>query len=388
MGGRSTGRHWCSFPRTVIYLLTVIACISAAYQVTALIACLRQLLRPATVVRNPQSISILKPVRGLDPDFYAAIRSHATQHYPVPFEILFGAADPSDPCLLEIEKLQREFPNLDIRIIHATTSAPNAKVGALIDLAAQARYDILLVNDSDILVPQSYLKKVSAPLDNPQVGIVTTLYRATAHTMPGRWESLGIAIDFAPSVLVAPLVGIKEFGLGATLVFRKADLNAIGGFEKIADYLADDYQLARHITQQLSKRAYMSEVVVETSIGDDTWAGVWEHQIRWARTIRVSRGGGYLGLPITHTGLWILLAILSGAWSLAAALTMCRWMTAFVSGFFVLRSPIARRAFWLAPVWDLWAFLVWMAGLTGSTVIWRDGVLTLTRDGKLLRQVP
>jgi len=388
MGGCRTGRHRCSFPRTVIYLLTAIACISAAYQLTALIACLRQLLMPATIVRNPQPISILKPVRGLDPDFYAAIRSHATQDYPVPFEILFGAADPADPCLPEVEKLKREFPKLDIRIIHSTTYAPNAKVGALIDLARQARYDILLVNDSDIMVPQSYLKKVSAPLDNPQIGMVTTLYRATAYSLPGRWESLGIAIDFAPSVLVAPLVGIKEFGLGATLVFRKADLNAIGGFEAIADYLADDYQLARHITQQLKKRAHMSELVVETSIGDDTWAGVWEHQIRWARTIRVSRGGGYLGLPITHTGLWIFLAILSGSWSLAVFLTMCRWMTALVSGVFVLRSPIARRAFWLAPIWDLWAFLVWIAGLSGSTVIWRDGVLTLTRDGKLLRQVP
>jgi ceramide glucosyltransferase len=371
----------------VIYLLTAFACVSAAYQFVALIACLRQLLRPATVVRNPQPVSILKPVRGLDPDFYAAIRSHATQDYPVPFEILFGAADPSDPCLPEIELLKREFPQLDIRIVKSTTSAPNAKVGVLIDLAREARYPLLLVNDSDILVPQGYLKKVTAPLDDSAVGIVTALYRATAHSLPGRWESLGIAIDFAPSVLVAPLVGIKEFGLGATLVFRADDLKAIGGFEAIRDYLADDYQLARHITQELGKHAHMSEIVVETSIGDDTWAGVWQHQIRWARAIRVSRGGGYLGLPVTHTGLWILAAILSGAWNLAATLTIIRWMTALVSGVFVLRSPIARRAFWLAPLWDLWAFLVWIAGLSGSTVVWRDGVLTLTRDGKLLRQV-
>lgn len=387
MGGRCIGRHWCAFPRTVIYLLTAVACVSAAYQLTALFACLRQLLRPATVVRNPQPISILKPVRGLDPDFYTAIRSHASQDYPVPFEILFGAADLADPCLPEVERLQREFPHLDIRIIESKTSAPNAKVGVLIDLARQARFDILLVNDSDILVPQGYLKKVSAPLDDPQIGMVTTLYKATAYSLPGKWEALGIAIDFAPSVLVAPLVGIKEFGLGATLVFRKADLDSIGGFRAIGDYLADDYQLARHITQQLNKHAHMSELVVETSIGDNTWHGVWEHQVRWARTIRVSRGGGYLGLPVTHTGLWISLAIFMGGWNLAVTLIIIRWMTAFVVGVFVLRSPIARRAFWLAPVWDLWAFLVWIAGLFGSTVVWRDRVLTLTRDGKLLRQV-
>jgi len=370
----------------VIYLLTAIACVSAAYQLVAMIACLRHLFLPATVVRNPRPVSILKPVRGLDPDFYAAIRSHATQDYPAPIEILFGAADANDPCLDEIDKLKREFPDLDIRLFHSTTNAPNAKVGVLIDLARQARHGLLLVNDSDIIVPQGYLRKVTAPLDDSQIGIVTTLYRATSYSLPGRWEALGIAIDFAPSVLVAPLVGIREFGLGATLVFRREDLEAIGGFEIFADYLADDYQLARHITQ-LGKRSHMSEVVVETSIGDNTWAGVWQHQVRWARTIRVSRGDGYFGLPVTHTGLWIFLALLAGAWPLASALAIIRWITALLAGAFVLRSPIAQNAFWLAPVWDLWAFLVWIAGLSGSTVVWRDGVLKLTRDGKLLRQV-
>ena len=370
----------------MIYLLTAIACVSAAYQLVALIACLRHLFLPATVVHNPKPVSILKPVRGLDPDFYEAIRSHATQDYPAPMEILFGAADANEPCLAEIDKLKREFPQLDIRVFHSTTKAPNAKVGVLIDLARQARYDLFLVNDSDIIVPQGYLRKVTAPLDDPSIGIVTTLYRASAYSLPGRWEALGIAIDFAPSVLVAPLVGIKEFGLGATLVFRREDLTAIGGFERIADYLADDYQLARHITQ-LGKRSHMSEVVVETSIGDNTWAGVWQHQVRWARTIRVSRGDGYLGLPVTHTGVWILLAILSGAWSLALSLTIIRWMTALFGGVFAVKSSIAARGFLLAPIWDLWAFLVWVAGLSGSTVVWRDGTLKLTKDGKLLRQV-
>ena len=388
MGGRVVRWHRRPLSRIgmVSILLIAIVSLAAAYQLTASIACLRQLFRSSTVVRNLQSISILKPVRGLDPDFYQAIRSHATQQYPAPFEILFGAADPADPSLPDIERLKLEFPQLDIRIVHSNTRAANAKVGVLIDLAREARYPLLLVSDSDIIVPDGYLKKVAAPLDDPTIGIVTTLYRASAHSLPGTWESLGIAIDFAPSVLVAPLVGIREFGLGATLVFRATDLAAIGGFETIRDYLADDYQLARHITR-LGKRSHMSEVVVETSIGDDTWSGVWQHQVRWARTIRVSRGDGYLGLPLTHAGLWIFLSILMGAWSLALCLTILRWMTALLGGVLVLRSPLARRAFWLAPLWDLWAFLVWIAGLTGSTVVWRDGVLKLSRDGKLLRQV-
>ncbi len=370
----------------MIYLLLAIAFVAAAYQLTALIACLRQLWRPASVLRNAQPLSLLKPVRGLDPNFYAAIRSHAAQDYPAPFEILFGAADPADPSLPEIARLQGEFPGVAIRVIHSTTPAANPKVGVLIDLAREARYPLLLVSDSDIQVPNGYLRRVTAPLDDAAVGIVTTLYRAAADSWPGQWEALGIAVDFAPSVLVAPLVGIREFGLGATLVFRGADLEAMGGFAAIADYLADDYQLARHITR-LGKQAVISEIVVETEVGDSTWAGVWRHQVRWARTIRVCRGGGFLGLPITHTGIWILLAAIAGAWSLAAVLTIIRMMTAFVAGVLVLKSPIAVRGFWLAPVWDLWAFLVWIAGLCGSTVIWRDGALKLTRDGKLLRQV-
>lgn len=386
MDGRFAGGRRCPLSGTLIYALLTFAVATAVYQLTALAACLRQLAIGATPVRNPQPISILKPVRGLDPDFYEAIRSHASQDYPAPFEILFGAADPDDPSLVEIERLRQDFPHIDIRVIHSLTPAPNAKVGVLIDLAREAQYPLLLVNDSDIFVPQGYLKRVSAPLDDDKIGIVTALYRATSYSLPGSWEALGIAIDFAQSVLVAPLVGIREFGLGATLVFRAADLRAIGGFPAIADYLADDYQLAKHITR-LGKRSYMSDVVVETSIGDDSWAGVWQHQIRWARTIRVSRGDGYLGLPITHTGVWIFASLACGAWSLAASLTILRWVTALVGGVLVLRSPLAARGFWLAPLWDLWAFAVWIAGLTGSTVVWRDGVLKLAKDGKIFRQV-
>jgi ceramide glucosyltransferase len=228
------------------------------------------------------------------------------------------------------------------------------------------------------------LTGVTAPLADPRVGLVTTLYRARGAALAAKWEALGVAIDFAPSVLVAPLVGIREFGLGATLVFRARDLAAIGGFPAIREYLADDYQLAKRITS-LGLNAYMSDVVVETSIGDDSWAGVWAHQVRWARTIRVSRGDGYLGLPLTHAGVWIGVALLCGAWQAAAALAAARYFSAIATGVVILRSPLAWRAWFLAPLWDLWAFAVWVAGLGGSTVTWRDGVLKLTKDGRLLR---
>ena len=368
---------------SVFWFLAAVAAVTSVYHLIAIAAVLKQLWRRAPSGSFAEPISILKPVRGLDPHFLEAIRSHAAQDYPAGFELLFGVADPRDPAVAAIVLLAAEFPQLAIRVVHSTTPAPNAKVGVLIDLAREARHPLLLVNDSDILVPAGYLREVVAPLGDAGVGIVTCLYRARGDSWPALWEALGIAVDFAPSVLVAPLVGIREFGLGATLVFRRRSLDEIGGFAALADFLADDYQLARHITQR-GPRAYMSRVVVDTALGDDTWAGVWSHQVRWARTIRVSRGGGYLGLPITHAGVWALVLAWSGFWSLAGGVVLVRWVSAWVAGVAVLRSPVARCGFLLAPLWDCWAFVVWIAGLTGDTVQWRDRSLRLDASGRIV----
>lgn len=367
------------------WLAGALALVAAGYQLTALLAALRHLwLQPKQVRRSGLGVSVLKPVRGLDPDFAEAIRSYAAQEFSGPFEMIFGAVDEDEPSRAVVEELMREFPQVPIRWVRTRSSAPNAKVAVLEDIAVLAQHPIWLVSDSDIIVPPGYLERVVAPLLEPQVGLVTTLYRARGEAWAAKWEALGIAIDFAPSVLVAPLVGIREFGLGATLVFRAQDLARIGGFPSIREYLADDYQLAKKITG-LGLEARMSEVVVETSIGDDSWAGVWRHQVRWARTIRVSRGDGYLGLPITHAGLWIALALACGAWQAALVALAARYASAVATGVVVLGSPLARVGWVLAPLWDWWAFAVWIAGLRGSTVIWRDGVLRLTKDGRLLR---
>jgi ceramide glucosyltransferase len=155
-----------------------------------------------------------------------------------------------------------------------------------------------------------------------------------------------------------------------------------GGFAAIADFLADDYQLARRITS-LGKRALLSTYTVETSLGDATWGGVWQHQLRWARTIRLSKGGGYLGLPITHAGLWSVAAILLDAWPAAALLLLLRCLSALLTGGFVLQSRLAATFCWLAPVWDLYAFCVWGASYAGRTVRWRDRVLHIGPDGRI-----
>ncbi len=369
------------------WLLIAIAGLAALYQLLALIASL--VGRAPSPARSPLAplpgISILKPTRGADPGFYEAIHSHAVQDYPA-FEILFGIRDPADSARAEIERLIREFPSLPIRLIECTQDAPNGKVGTLMDLAKQARHSILIVNDSDISVPPGYLRDVTAPLADPAIGLVTCLYRAEVHDWPSRWEALAIATEFAPSTLVAPFFGVSEFGLGSTLAFRKSDLDRTGGFLGIADYLADDYQLGRKL-HGLGLKNLISDVVVGTRLAAGSWRAAWQHQLRWARTIRLSRGGGYAGLPITFATLWALVAALCGLWWIAMPLLAIRLAKAIICGWYVLRSPDVWRYCYLIPLRDLSGVAVWAAGLFGHTVEWRGQRLRLDAEGKILAAV-
>ncbi len=355
--------------------------VAGAYQALALVAAVRHLRRREPEPLRFPGVSILKPVRGLDPHFYEAIRSHAVQDYPE-FEILFGLSDPADPARKEIERLQAEFPERRIRIVHSETKMPNGKVGVLIDLAAEASHPLLLAGDSDVRVPAEYLKRLVAPLEVPGVGVVTCLYGALSDDGAGRWEALGIASDFAPGVLVAPYMGVRDFALGSTLLLRASDLRRIGGFESVADYLADDYQLARRIAQ-LGLRVVLSTVAVDTWLQGRSWSEVWQHQVRWARTVRVSRPAGYAGLPVTQATLWSLLAGLAGMWWAAVPLLALRLAVGLVVGVGVLKSRIVARRFYLIPLRDLWGLAVWVCGLFGDTVVWRGRRLRLTRDGRI-----
>lgn len=329
----------------------------------------------------PPRISILKPVHGRDPRFYEAIRSHAVQNYPE-FEILFGVSDPRDAAIEDIERLKREFPAVPIELHVVATSAPNRKVGVLAELARRARHPVLVVNDGDIRVPAGYLHEVDAALDQPGVGLVTCLYRAEADSQASRWEALGIATEFVPSVLVARLLGVAEFALGSTMALRAETLREIGGFEAIADYLADDYQLGNYIRNRGYGIAF-APVVVETNLGDQTWRDVWRHQVRWSRTIRVSRPSGYFGYGITHATFWALVAFAAGQWPIGAAVLVVRIAAGVWTGVGVLRDRNVARRFWLIPARDLLGFAVWLAGLSGKTVDWRGQKLKLRRDGRI-----
>ena len=369
----------------VIYVLGYAA---LAYQVVAMLAAIFYRVESILVANRQKAaqlppVSILKPVSGRDTGFESAILGHALQDYPE-FEILFGVNSLEDTAVPAIRALIESHPQVQIRLIECPTKTPNGKVGILIDLLKEARHPVLLVNDSDISVPKDYLRRVAGRLVMQKAGLVTCLYRATAASVAGLWEAFGISTDFVPSTLVAPLVGIREFGLGSTLCFRREDLEKAGGFEAVANYIADDYQLAKRITA-IGGRAVMSEVVVQTNLSEPSWKDVWKHQVRWARTIRVSRGDGFLGLPITHAGLWIVLALVFQLWSLAVMLFLARIAMAVMGGFLALESWLALLVSPLAPLWDLWAFAVWLTAFTGRTVEWRGDRYRLTKGGELER---
>jgi ceramide glucosyltransferase len=314
-------------------------------------------------------VSILKPVRGRDPQFYEAIRSHAVQQYPQ-FELIFGVADSGDPALADIERLRAEFPALPIRVLNTNNDAPNGKVGSLEILARAAQHEILLVNDGDIVVPEDYLTRVIGLLGKPDVGLVTCLYRGRGASLASKAEALGIATEFQPSVLVAHLISQGGFALGSTMAFRAASLRAIGGFEAIRDYLADDYQLGARIGN-----VALADVVVETRLGASSWSDVWKHQVRWSRTIRVSRPAGYFGYAVTQLSFWCLAAAMAGQTRVALAGLVVRLVAA---GFYTNWQTLP-----FVPFRDLFGMAVWAAGIAGNTVEWRGMKLRLSLDGRI-----
>jgi ceramide glucosyltransferase len=353
-------------------VLLALAAIAAAYQILAILACVFR-GRATAPANSSGQVSVLKPVRGVHAGFREAIRSHTVLHGD--YEFLCGVSDPNDPAL----PVLREF--FRVRVVDSDTNAANAKVGVLIDLAAAASYPVLVVNDADIRVEPDYLTRVTAPLADPCVGLVTCLYRPVGDSFAARFEGLGVVTDFAPSALVARLLGVDEFAMGSTLAFRREDLDRIGGFAAVADYLADDYQVGHRI-HALGLKCVLSDVVVETHLGGG-WRQVWQHQVRWARTIRVSRFGGYLGLPITNATLWAVVAVAGGRPDLGIALLAIRLVMAFASGWGVLRSRDVLYLWWLIPARDLFGFTVWLVGLFGDSVVWRGQRLRLDRDGRI-----
>jgi ceramide glucosyltransferase len=334
-------------------------------------------------------VSILKPLRGTDPEMYENFRSHCLQDYPE-YEIIFGVSDANDPAIEVVKRLQSDFPQIPILLVVCGKDlGANIKVSNLAQVLAHARYEYLVVSDSDIRVERDYLLRVLAPFEDPGTGLVTCLYRGVASpTLGSRLEALGISTDFAPGVLAArQLEGNIRFGLGSTLAFRRPALDTIGGFEALVDYLADDYELGARLTAR-GLKGKLSEVVVETFLPAYSFPEFVEHQLRWNRTIRASRPWGYIGLLFTFIFPWSLLALLCArgatwVWGVFSAAVLARTLCAIVIGRLVLKDPQVTRSLWLLPLRDLIAFLLWLGSFAGKSITWRGKRFHL-QDGKLI----
>jgi len=381
-------------------LTTVLAIAGTGYFLFAIIAARVFLFsRRAQVAPFAPGVSILKSLKGLDPGMLDAFRSHCRQSYTGGYEILFGVSSLDDPSVAAVAQLQAEFPERTIRLIECPARlGTNGKVSALAQLMPQARCEYILVNDSDITVSPRYLERVMAhfataapqPYVQPPkpVGLVTALYRGRAHgTLGSRLESLGIATDFMPSVLVARMIeGGLRYGLGSTLAVSRDALERMGGFEALVDYLADDYELGERIFTA-GYRVALSAEVVETSVPAYNWRDFCDHQLRWLRTVRDARPGGYAGLLFTQGfTLAVINLIASGISPLSLwLLALCYFLRialAMTVGAEVLGDHQVLPSLLLLPLRDLVATGLWIAGFAGNTIVWRGERFTV-KGGKL-----
>lgn len=333
-------------------------------------------------------VSILKPLRGLDPNPVANFASFSRQDYPA-WEMLFGAEDESEPGLEAVRQVIGDSPNADIRIVLGKgLSGKNPKVRMLSRLAGEAKHPLLLISDSDIRADRNHLKRMVEPLRDPAVGVVTCLYRTNASGLIGKIDSLSLSTEFLPGALVARRLEGMSFAMGAAILIRREVLDSIGGFAALEDCLADDYLLGK-LPAQAGHRVELARDVVDHRLGTRSFEDLRARQIRWNLGIRTSRPWGYAGLVFTQgttASLFFLLATGGSAlgWSVAGVTLAVRLGVAWFLAASCLKDRSIGRLLWLVPIRDLLGTALWIAGFFGNTVVWRGRRFHVGSGGRIL----
>jgi ceramide glucosyltransferase len=337
-------------------------------------------------------ISVLKPLRGLDPGAYENFASFCRQEYPE-FEILFAVSDAGDSAVPIVERLIAEFPARNIRLIVVEDRlGPNGKVSNLCRLTREARHDLLVITDSDVRVAPGYLHRVADLFGDPSVGGVTALYRGSDNLqLVAAMDCVGSSAVFCGAALVArELEGLK-FMMGSTMATTKQRLAEIGGFEAMVDLHSDDYELGHRIADHGYRIELLPEPV-QMAFPSQTLGEYLRHELRWAIGIRNIRPGGHFGMLFTHGLPWaIAAACVSPTWTVAAAYLaayfVLRFAMAWIVGVWGLRDPVLRRRFWLLPLRDLLSFFVWIASFGMNRIEWRGSSFTLEK-GRMIPVAP
>src|ERR1700757_1857954 len=359
----------------------IVVCGSLVYCCMQIIGAIRYLRVASPPLKVSEPISILKPLAGLDLDLESNLRTFFEQDYPS-FEILFAVRSESDPAVQVVSRLQREYSKIPSRlVITGEPPYPNAKVFSLECMMAAAGNDLLVMSDSDIRVTPDQLRTAAAEFQDARLGVATCPYRA----VPGasfwsRLEAPGMNTDFWGGALVARMLEGMRFAVGPTIVARRRVLQAIGGFDRLKDYLAEDFVMGQ-FAADAGHRVILSSYVIEHHIGSATFGENLAHRLRWARSTRRSRPAGYIGqlftmpLPLAL----IVCAFSPGWWPVLPVAVAVRAIAAYmVSG-----CVLGARLHWvLLPIEDLMGFFFWIAGFFGNTITWRGRRYRLSADGR------
>jgi ceramide glucosyltransferase len=374
--------------KLLLFGATIAACVFYLFAVLAAVRFFGE--QHAIPSSTLQPVSILIPLCGVDEGAYASYVVFCRQDYPA-YQIVFGTRDPLDPAISIVHRLITDFPERDIALmVCANTVGANPKVSNLYNMLACVKYEWIVIVDSDIRVDPTYLRHIMPFLADQRIGLVTCLYRAAqAPTCAARLEAIGLTTGFIPGVLAAWLLEGMHFALGATMATTRTTLKAIGGLQAIGDYLVDDFMLG-YLVAEAGYEVRLAHYVVEAVLAPMGFYGMLKHQLRWSRSRRFVRPGGYFGTVLTHGTVLAFLTLLlyhsTGLSQVLLAVTLSiRLGMGWLIGVYWLQDKILQQYFWLLPLCDLLNFGIWGLGLFGRRVEWRGWRLTIGGGGKIVQ---
>lgn len=362
---------------------------SAVFCVLVIVAARRYRDSRRGAARAAIPVSILKPLAGADEGLEENLRSFFEQQYAGPFEILFAVREASDPSVAIVERLQSLYPNVPSRLLQVGEPPfANAKVWSLLRMTEDARHSLLAMSDSDIRVTPAFLSTVAAEFEaDPNLSVNTCPYRA----VPGDsfWsvlEAIMMNTEFLAGILVARMLEGMRFAVGPTIVARKEAIAKIGGWERLKDYLAEDFVLGQ-LAADAGLGVGLSSYVIEHRIGSQPFGPNARHRLRWCRSTRRSRPAGYVGQLFTNPLPLILLLWLANPawWPLGAAALGLRAWAACEVAWTILRDPLTSGRWWLLAIADLASFVFWIGGFFGNKIAWRGRTYFLHTDGRFER---